>query len=111
MLSMRRSIVVLLAVALVGTTLSAADPLTRPEVSESASPVEVVSIKVSNAPDTPAVIRKPPGKGPFPVIVHLHGGLEPWPLSRLKEDATKMPTSGRFLAAGYMLVVPTFRAR
>jgi dipeptidyl aminopeptidase/acylaminoacyl peptidase len=80
-------------------------------VSESACPVEVVSIPVPDAPNTPAVIRKPPGEGPFPAIVHLHGGLETWPTSRLKEDATRMPTTARFLAAGYVIVIPTFRPR
>jgi acetyl esterase/lipase len=87
------------------------DQITRPEVSESASPVEVVSIPVPNAPATPAVIRKPPGEGPFPAIVHLHGGLETWPTNRLKEDSLKMPTTARFLAAGYVVVIPTFRPR
>jgi acetyl esterase/lipase len=87
------------------------DELTRPEVSESACPIEVVSVAVPDAPDTLAVVRKPPGKGPFPALIHLHGGLETWPLSRLKDDVTRIPTTSRFLAAGYVVVAPTFRAR
>jgi acetyl esterase/lipase len=112
MLPVHRILMALAVVVLLGITSSRAEEqITRPEVSESASPVEVVAIPVPDGPKTPAVVRKPPGKGPFPAIIHLHGGLEPWPMSRLKEDATKMPTSGRFLAAGYVLVIPTFRAR
>ena len=85
--------------------------LTRPEVSESACPIEVVSIATPEGGKTVAVVRKPPGNGPFPALIHLHGGLETWPLSRLKDDTTKIPTMARFLAAGYVVVAPTFRAR
>jgi len=112
---MFRTRVFILALAALGLFQTALargeDKITRPQISESACPIEVVSIPVPSAPATPAVIRKPPGNGPFPALIHLHGGLESWPLNRLKEDATAMPTTARFLAAGYVIVIPTFRAR
>lgn len=58
-----------------------------------------------------AVIRKPPGKGPFPAIVFLHGGLSPVPESQLQEWSRSGPTPNRFLEAGYITVIPTFRSR
>jgi dipeptidyl aminopeptidase/acylaminoacyl peptidase len=100
------------AVAIMGVASARGEgTITRPEVSESACPIEVVSVAVPGAPATVAVVRKPPGDGPFPALVHLHGGLETWPLNRLKDDATRSPTLSRFLAAGYVVVAPTFRAR
>jgi acetyl esterase/lipase len=89
----------------------APDEGTQPEVSESACPVEVLSVAVPGAPATTAVVRKPPGTGPFPALIHLHGGLEPWPQRRLVDDVTRIPTTSRFLAAGYVVVAPTFRTR
>ncbi len=112
MYSNRTIILAFGVVALVGAaSVDAAEPVMLPQVSESACPVEVVKIPVPNAPETPAVIRKPPGNGPFPALIHLHGGLETWPVSRLRDDATTMPTTARFLAAGYVIVIPTFRPR
>jgi dipeptidyl aminopeptidase/acylaminoacyl peptidase len=57
------------------------------------------------------VLRKPPGKGPFPAIVHLHGGITTMPLSSLRTTATNGANPSRFLAAGYVVVVPTYRSR
>ncbi len=84
---------------------------TRPEVSEKACPLEVISVPTPDKQKATAVVRKPSGKGPFPAIVFLHGGLGQQGEKRLKEEAQSQPTLLRFLAAGYVTVNATFRAR
>jgi len=84
---------------------------TYPQVSETACPLEVVSIPGKAGNEVPAVLRQPPGKGPFPAIVLLHGGLSPYPLASLKQESLTRPNYTRFLAAGFVIVVPTFRSR
>jgi acetyl esterase/lipase len=43
--------------------------------------------------------------------VLLHGGLSPYPLEKLKDESLTRPNYTRFLAAGFVIVVPTFRSR
>lgn len=88
-----------------------AGALTNPFVSENVSPLEVVSAKGQDGQEAVAVVRKPPGKGPFPAVVILHGGLNSQPISRLKESALNEPTHVRFWAAGYVTATATFRSR
>ena len=57
------------------------------------------------------MLRKPPGDGPFPVIVWFHGGITAVPLARLESTARDLATGSRFLAAGYAFVAPTYRSR
>src|SRR5438093_9378880 len=85
--------------------------VTFPEVSASACPAETISITGKDGNSIPAVVRKPPGAGPFPAILLLHGGLSPYPVEKLKEEALSRPNYTRFLAAGFVIVVPTFRSR
>lgn len=84
---------------------------TRLEVSETACPLEVISVPTPDNHKAAAVVRKPPGKGPNPAIVFLHGGLGQQGAKRLNEEAQSMPTLLRFLAAGYVTVNATFRGR
>jgi dipeptidyl aminopeptidase/acylaminoacyl peptidase len=84
---------------------------TYPQVSETACPVKVVSIPGKAGNEVSAVVRQPPGQGPFPAIVLLHGGLSPYSLSSLKQESLTRPNYTRFLAAGFVIVVPTFRSR
>jgi acetyl esterase/lipase len=58
-----------------------------------------------------AVLRKPPGPGPFPVAVWFHGGIATVPLARLESTARDLALGPRFLAAGYVFVAPTYRSR
>lgn len=85
--------------------------VTYPEVSEKDCPAEVVSITGRQGNPVTMAVRKPPGPGPFPAMVVLHGGLDPRPLENLKRDALDKPSHTRFLAAGYVTVTPTFRSR
>jgi dipeptidyl aminopeptidase/acylaminoacyl peptidase len=99
-----------------GTAAAAepADPVakvTYPQVAESACPIQVVSVPGTAGNEVTAIVRQPPGNGPFPAIVLLHGGLSPYPVARLKEESLTRPNYTRFLAAGFVIVVPTFRSR
>src|SRR5262245_49002498 len=84
---------------------------TYPQVSDAACPLKVVSIPGKAGNEVTAVVRQPPGSGPFPAIVLLHGGLSPYRLETLKNESLTRPNYTRFLAAGFVIVVPTFRSR
>ena len=84
---------------------------TYPRVSEVACPIKLVSIPGKAGNEVTAVVRQPPGNGPFPAIVLLHGGLSPYPLESLKQESLTRPNYTRFLAAGFVIAVPTFRSR
>ena len=85
--------------------------VTYPQVSEAACPANVVSIPGGGGNQVTAVVRQPPGSGPFPAVVVLHGGLSPYPIEKLKDESLTRPNYTRFLAAGFVTVVPTFRSR
>ena len=57
-----------------------------------------------------AAIRKPPGSGPFPAIVFMHGGLGQSPMAALRRNSVEQPTQARFLAWGYVTATATRRA-
>lgn len=100
-----------LATALVATAVSPlstanlSDQVTVPIVSAEVSPVEDLRISETAF----AAIRKPPGKGPFPAIVFLHGGLGHASLANLRQGAVDGPTQARFLAWGFATVNATRR--
>src|SRR5215469_5838500 len=105
------------AVVVSAGTIAAAQPaeraarVTYPQVSETACPVKVVSIPGRAGNTVTAVVRQPPGPGPFPAIVLLHGGLRPYKVETLKEESLTRPNYARFLSSGFVIVVPTFRSR
>jgi dipeptidyl aminopeptidase/acylaminoacyl peptidase len=78
-------------------------------ISEKASPLEVLNAPTSDKRTATAVVRKPPGKGPFPAMIHLHGGFRKQTAETLKNWSTEMPTATRFLAAGYVTVMATYQ--
>lgn len=82
-----------------------------PRVSENVSPARVISLPGKGGNKIPVVVRKPPGEGPFPAVVLLHGGLLERSVEYLKNQALNVPTHVRFLAAGYVTVTPSFRSR
>ena len=83
---------------------------TRPVISEEVAPLEAIAPVAKDGHKGEAFLRKPPGKGPFPAVVIVHGGATAFPTAALKKFALiTWPT--RFLAAGYVVVVPTFRSR
>src|SRR5262245_35799661 len=83
---------------------------TRPVISEEVAPLEAIAPVAKDGHKGEALLRKPPGKGPFPAVVIVHGGITKWPTAVLKEHALGTWTS-RFLAAGYVVAVTTYRSR
>lgn len=83
---------------------------TRPMIEEQDLPFASLSVTARDGQPVTNLIRKPPGKGPFPALIYLHGALDPWPLARLKEESLAANLS-RFLAAGYVVVIPSLRRK
>jgi dipeptidyl aminopeptidase/acylaminoacyl peptidase len=89
----------------------ASEPITRPVVSEDTSPLEPIAPVAQDGHRGQGFLRKPPGAGPFAALVWIHGGLVTRPLESLKEYALSTPNPSRFLAAGYVVAVVTYRSR
>src|SRR5262249_54634500 len=85
--------------------------VTRPVISEAACPLEIIEPIASDGYRGLGIVRKPPGAGPFPAIICLHSGLVSYPLPRLQSLVRDTANASRFLAAGYVVVVPTYRSR
>src|SRR5262249_4319856 len=83
---------------------------TRPAISEEVAPLEALAPVAKDGHNGEAFLRKPPGKGPFPAVVLVHGGFERAPTALLKEFTLGV-WSSRFLAAGYVVAYTTFRNR
>src|SRR5215475_14175172 len=95
-----------------GTALSGANAqVMQPVVSEAACPLQKIEPVASDGYRGLGVLRKPPGGGPFPAIIWLHGGITTVPLSRLELTTRDLANPARFLAAGYVLVASTYRSR
>jgi dipeptidyl aminopeptidase/acylaminoacyl peptidase len=108
----RRAFLLSTVAGLVGTPLlQGQSTVRRPVVSEKACPLETITPVASDGHRGLAVLRKPPGAGPFPAVVWFHGGLMTFPLERLQGRARNLATGPRFLAAGYVFVAPTYRSR
>jgi acetyl esterase/lipase len=108
----RRTFLLTTVAGLVGMRLSHAQPaVMRPVVSQSACPLETITPVGADGQRGLAVLRKPPGAGPFPVVVWFHGGITTLPLARLEGTTRDLATGSRFLAAGYVFVAATYRSR
>jgi acetyl esterase/lipase len=110
----KRQVTLVTALLVIFCVVVAADEpakATYPQISERACPLKVISIPGNASNEVTAVVRQPPGNGPFPAIVLLHGGLSPYRLETLKQESLTRPNYTRFLAAGFVIIVPTFRSR
>jgi dipeptidyl aminopeptidase/acylaminoacyl peptidase len=85
-------------------------PESFPLVSEVASPIESIAPVARDGSRGLGFLRKPPGAGPFPALILIHGGFGPRPAEMLKPLATA-PAASIFLAAGYVVVAITYRGR
>ncbi len=85
-------------------------PVLRPVISEEAIPVESFTPEASDGHRGEGFLRKPPGEGPFPAVLLIHGGLPRRPTQRIREYTLGTHTS-RFLEAGYVVAVITYRGR
>jgi dipeptidyl aminopeptidase/acylaminoacyl peptidase len=74
------------------------------------SPLEAISPIARDGHRGEGFVRKPPGDGPFPAAILIHGGLTRRPTEELREYALSTHPS-RFLEAGYVTVVITYRSR
>ncbi len=83
-----------------------ASEIVFPLISEDRVPVA----ELSSTKTAYGAIRKPPGEGPFPTVVFLHGGLGQSTRANLRRNAVHQPTQARFLAWGYVTVTATRRA-
>ena len=81
-----------------------------PVVSEDASPIESLTPVGRDGSSGLGFLRKPPGAGPFPALILIHGGFGPRPAGMLKPLASA-PAASIFLAAGYVVVAITYRGR
>ena len=110
---MRRAAVPMVLVFAPCVLLAAEDtpPVTWPSVSEEACPVEVVELEAADGAKVVAALREPPGDGPFPAVIFLHGGLSTHSLDQLRNEQLTNPLHTRCLAAGYLTIAPTFRSR
>ena len=84
--------------------------VTRPVVSEATAPLEAIAPVARDGHRGQAFLRKPPGPGPFPAVVVIHGGLVTLPTERVRDLALGVQPS-RLLAAGYVVAVITYRSR
>src|SRR5688572_13271726 len=91
--------------------LGQGERITRPTISEQVSPLERIAPVARDGHRGEGFLRKPPGVGPFPAVVMIHGGLVTRQTQELKGYVRDAPHSSRFLAAGYALAVITFRSR
>ena len=83
---------------------------TRPAISQEVAPLEAIVPVAKDGHKGEAYVRKPPGRGPFPAVVLIHGDIVRWLTTRLKEYALGA-WSSRYLAAGYVVAVTTYRSR
>jgi dipeptidyl aminopeptidase/acylaminoacyl peptidase len=90
---------------------SLADPATRPEIAEDVSPLEVVAPVARDGHAGLALLRKPPSREPLPAVLIIHPGITAFPQSRLTEYMLRAAPPSRFLAAGYVVVLTTYRSR
>jgi hypothetical protein len=67
-------------------------------------PLEVITPTASDGHRGLGVLRKPPGRGFFPAIIYLHGGITTMPIASLRSTAKDGANPSRFLAAGYVII-------
>jgi dipeptidyl aminopeptidase/acylaminoacyl peptidase len=107
----RRAFLVTASGSFYSRVVEAQGEVTQPVIAEADAPLEVIGPAAHDGHRGLGVLRKPPGKGPFPAIIHLHGGITTMPIASLRATATNGANPSRFLAAGYVVVVPTYRSR
>jgi dipeptidyl aminopeptidase/acylaminoacyl peptidase len=74
-------------------------PVTSPTVSQDVAPLELIAPTARDGARGEGFLGKPPGPGPFPAVVLIHGGITIMPTAWLREYALGS-WSSRFLAAG-----------
>lgn len=86
----------------------AGETVLRPIISELDVPLISLAPVASDQVSGEAFLRKPPGDGPFPAVILVHGGAPRWDTNTLREFMLHTHAS-RFLVAGYVVVAMTRR--
>ena len=86
------------------------EAVTRPVISEDISPLVRIGPIATDGYQGEGFLRRPPGEGPFPAVVLIHGGLSRLPTEVIRQFALR-PYASRFLEAGYVVAVITYRSR
>jgi dipeptidyl aminopeptidase/acylaminoacyl peptidase len=89
----------------------AGDEVTSPSISEEVCPLQRIAPEARDGHRGLCFLRKPPGGGPFPAVLIIHGGLTTWREEDLKTYSLNGATPSRFLAAGYAVLATTYRSR
>ncbi len=79
------------------------------QIGDEAAPSGRIQAKTKDGMTAVATYRKPAGEGPYPAVVFIHGGLTELPEQNLTRQLRFNPVYTRMLAAGYVIVVGTFR--
>ena len=79
-------------------------------VSREISPVQRIAVTASDGVVTEVALRLPPGEGPFPVVILLHGGMSKRGIESLVTQSKEGALATRLLTAGYGVVVGTYRS-
>lgn len=87
------------------------DPQTRPEISQDASPLQVIAPTARDNHRGVALLRRPPGTGPFPAVIIIHPGMTTFSQAALTEYMLRAAPPSRFLASGYVVALTTYRSR
>lgn len=80
-------------------------PVTYPQIGAERIAVEELRVTETSY----AALRRPPGEGPLPAVIFMHGGLGQSSMQALRTGAVESPAQARFLAAGYVAVNATRR--
>ena len=105
------AVTVMFSVDLATSQSLAIDPGTRPEISEDDSPLQVAAPVARDGHQGLALVRKPPGNGPFPAVLIIHPGFTTRPQDALTEYMLRAAPPSRLLAAGYVVALTTYRSR
>jgi dienelactone hydrolase len=84
------------------------DEVLRPVITEDAIPLQAITPVAADGTRGEAYLRKPPGAGPFPAVILVHGGAPRWSSDLLQYYALHTHAS-RFLEQGYVVVTMTRR--
>ena len=84
--------------------------VTCPVIAEETSPIEAIAPVAKDGHRGTGCLRRPPGVGRFPALLWIHGGLATQSEAKLREYILS-PNPSRFLEAGYVVAVITYRSR
>ena len=78
-------------------------------ISQKVCPVEKLVATTEDQQEIRVFYRKPPGDGPFPAVICIHGGVRKASDQTLRSLLTDNPVYTQLLVAGYVVVAGDFR--